>query len=132
MTLKQYLTLMSLGTAICWTAWTFIIFNIDPTGSDILGFIFFYVSLFLSLLGTISVIGFWIRQRMTKQDEVVFRHVKKTFNQAVMISSFIILVLILQQNSFLNWWNTIVLFILFGLVEAIVFSNRKYNNRDYV
>lgn len=123
---------MSLGTVICWTAWVFILFNIDPAQADFLSFIFFYSSLFLALLGTFSVIGFLFRRRVVKEDEIVFRHVKKTFRQGIMLATWVILFLFLQQSKLLTWWIATILIVLFVVIEGLIFANRKYNNRDYV
>ena len=132
MTLRQYLFLMSLGTLTCLTAWLFVVFNIDPNNTDIVSFVFFYTSLFLSLLGIISTISLWIKVKFLKSEEVVFRHVKKTFRQGAVSASLVVLLLLLQQYQFLTWWNLIILVILGILVEATIFSNRKFSNRDYV
>jgi hypothetical protein len=132
MTLRQYLFLMSLGTLICTVAWLFVIFNIDPNNTDTVSFVFFYASLFLSILGIISVVSLWIKVKFLKSEEVVFRHVKRTFRQGAVSASLVVLLLLLQQYQFLTWWNLIILVVLGILIEAIIFSNRKFSNRDYV
>ena len=117
---------MSLGTIICWIAWVFILFNIDPVQADFLAFTFFYSSLFLALLGTFSVIGFLFRRRVIKEDEIIFRHVKRTFRQGIMLSTWTILFLFLQQIKLLTWWIATILIILFIVIEGLIFANRKY------
>lgn len=132
MTLRQYLFFMSLGTGLCWLAWIFIILNIDPKQAGLAGFALFYLSLFLSLLGSISIAGFWIRKKIFRNDDIVFRHVKKTFRQGIMLALAIILALGLQQADKLCWWVPIVLIILIYLLEVLVFANRRHSNQDYV
>ena len=132
MTLRQYLILMSLGTAICWITWGVIISTIDPNNAGIWGLLFFYISLFLALVGTFSVIVFLIRRAVVKNDEVIFRHVSRTFRQSVTVSAMIIFLLFLLQKQMLTWWNTVLVIILFFALEGVVFTNRKYDNRDYV
>lgn len=132
MTLRQYLFLMSLGTLICSVAWLFVVFNIDPTNTDTVSFAFFYISLFLSILGIISVVSLWIKVKFLKSEEVVFRHVKRTFRQGAVSAALVVLLLLLQQHRFLTWWNLTILIVLGILIEAIIFSNRKFSNRDYV
>lgn len=132
MTLRQYLFLMSLSTLICSVAWLFVIFNIDPINTDSINFIFFYASLFLSLLGITSIVSLLIKVKIFKSEDVVFRHVKKTFRQGAVIASMIVLLLILQQYQLLTWWNLFILMVLGILIETIIFSNRKFSNRDYV
>lgn len=132
MTLKQYLYLMTIGTLICWIAWFFILFNTDPQDATLLIFGFFYTSLFLGIVGLFSVIGFLIKSKRAHKDDAVFRQVKKTFTQGILLGSFVIFILILRQFHLLFWWNAVFLVILYVLIEGVIISNRKYHNRDYV
>ena len=131
MTLRQYLVLMSLGTGLCWIAWFFILFSVDPIQAGRLVFFFFYVSLFMAVVGTFSVLGFLIRRWVVKDDELVFRHVKRTFRQSIFIAAVLIVVLMLLSNRLLAWWNLVLLLGLCIFLEAIVFTNRKFSNRTY-
>lgn len=116
---------------MCWLAWFFVIYSFDPGLAAWWVFIFFYASLFLALVGTISVIGFLIKQRLIKQDDVVFRHVRRTFRQSLILAGLIIIVLLLRQAAVLRWWNAPFLLGLWLVLEGIVFTNRKYRNPDY-
>ena len=129
MTLRQYLILMSIGTAICWVVWFLVIGNIDPNEAGVFGFLFFYASLFLALSGTISVIGFLLRKQLIKNDEIAFHHVRHTFRQGIFISLLILLILLMSQYQLLNWWTGMIAMLLFLVLESIVFANRKYRNK---
>jgi hypothetical protein len=132
MSLRYYLVLMSFGALVCWAAWMFVLDNIDPTQAGFFGFLFFYTSLFLALTGTCSVIGFLIKKMILKKDEVVFHHVKSTFRQGTLIALTVISGLILLQTNLLKWWSAIILIVFFSLIEGIIFTNRKYNNREII
>ncbi len=132
MTLKQYLAFMAIGTIMCWIAWLFILFNITPEQAGLLGFTFFYISLFLGIIGLFSVIGFSMKSKKVDQEEIVFRQVKKTFQQGVLFGIFVISSLILLQFNLLFWWNAILLALLYIVLEGAIISGRKYSNRDYV
>ncbi len=132
MTLKQYLLLMATGTIMCWIAWLFILFNISPEQAGLVGFAFFYTSLFLGTVGIFSVIGLLLKKRKTDKDEMIFRQVKRTFKQGILFGAFIILSLILLQFNLLFWWNAILLALLYIVLEGAIVTGRKYNNRDYV
>lgn len=132
MTLRQYLALMSFGTAICFIAWLFLIRNVNPADAGSWGFLFFYASLFLTIVGAFSVVGFLIRRAFIKNDEVVFRHVKHTFRQSVIVAFVICVSLFLAGHKLLAWWNFIILAFIGIILETIVFTNRKFQNRDYV
>ncbi len=124
MTLKQYLILMSIATGICALAWLFVIFNLDPNTAGTTGLLFFYSTLFFTLVGAYSTVGFWLRQILTKTDEVEFRVVKKTFRQGVMLSAFIILALFLQQKEMLNWWTGAIILVMIFIMEGLIFQSR--------
>lgn len=132
MTLRSYLFLMSIATLLCWLAWFLVLFSVDPTGSGFLGFLFFYASLFLAIVGSGSVLGFVARRSFLPSDEVVFRHVKQTFRQSILFSGFIFLALILLERRWLSWWSLLILLLLVVAVETIIFTNRKYRNGSYV
>ena len=123
---------MAFSTLICWVAFVFVLFNIDPAQAGVLGFGFFYVSLFLGIVGLFSIFGFLIKSRKVSHDDAVFRQVKKTFIQGILFGSFTVLALILRQFGFLYWWNSIFIIILYILIEGVILSNRKYHNREYV
>lgn len=132
MSLRQYLFLMTVGTGLCWLAWVFVLFNIDPFKIGWLGFLFFYSTLFFALVGTISVIGFLVRWRILGDDDIVFRHVKKTFRQGIFMALAVVILLFLLQKDLLTWWNGAIVIIIFLLIEGIIFTNRRYSNQDYV
>ena len=126
MSLRLYLILMSIGTFVCWGAWYFVIVNVDPFEGGKMGLFFFYVSLFLALMGSFSVVGFLVRSLVVKSDEALFHHVRHTFRHAILITSLIITALIFFQQKILNLWNGIVLLIFFLVLESIIFANRKF------
>ncbi|MFA6490589.1 MAG: hypothetical protein WCT43_01755 [Candidatus Magasanikbacteria bacterium] len=125
MNLKQYLILMSIGTLLCWVSWIFVIFKVSPVDSGFIGIFSFYLSLFLSIVGTFSVLGFMIRRVILKDDEVVFRHVRHTFRQSIFIATVITIVLILLSNKLLFWWNAIILVVFFIFIETVFFTSSR-------
>lgn len=132
MTLRQYLVLMTLATSLCWLTWFFAVFNIDPDSAGFIGFAFFYLSLFLGIVGLFSVIGFIWKNKKTEHEDAVFRQVKKTFIQGILFGTFVNTLLILLQFNFLYWWNAALLSLFYLLLEGAIISGRKYHNRDYV
>lgn len=128
MTLRLYLALMSFATLLCWVAWLFVIFYISPTEGGFLGLFFFYLSLFFSIVGTGSVIGFHIRRLVLKDEEIIFRHVRHTFRQSIILATAVIVIFMLTAASLLFWWNFIMLVLFFLFIEFILFTNRRHSN----
>ena len=132
MSLRLYLWIMSLGTFFCWVAWFFVIIKLAPEEAGFMGLMFFYMSLFLAIVGTFSVLGFLLRLLRLKNDQLVFRHVRHTFRQSILIGVFLISLLMLKANEAITWWIVTLLLLLLFLIEAILSTRRKFNNVDYV
>jgi len=124
MTLKTYLTIMLLATAICWTAWAIVINSIDPETTNIIGFLLFYASLFLSLVGTSAIIGFFIRFVALRR-ELIFRQVAVSFRQSFLFSVIIIVSLILQSFQMLTWYNALFLIAALTVFEFFLISYKR-------
>lgn len=124
MTLKNYLFVMSVLTAICWGIFLFVADLVDPTATNWLGFILFYLSLFLSLSGTSALIGFIFRFVALKK-ELAFNLVKVAFRQSFLFSIFIIFLLVLKSQELFNWINLILLVIVFAILELFFINYKK-------
>lgn len=123
MTLRQYLTIMTAGTILCWISWILVLFNVDPFTSGVSGFLFFYLTLFLALLGTVSIISYVVRSYVSDALTPMFRHVKKSFRDGAFGASAAILALSLMSTGLLRLWNlglfaVIVLFVILFIVSA--------------
>lgn len=124
MTLRQYLVLMTVGAVFCWTIWVSVLYLIDPTAAGFLGFAFFYLSLFLALAGSLSVLGLLLRMKFGKEG-AVFKTVMTSFRQATLLSLLVIGSLILKSQGVLTWWNTIFLILALTILEFFFMSYKK-------
>ncbi len=124
MTLKNYLIFMSIATGICWGAFAFVAGLVDPLKTNWLGFILFFLSLFLALAGVFALVGFVFRFVVFK-GEVAFRAVKLAFRQSFVFSSFAIILLLLASKDLLTWINFFLLSLLFLALEFFVASQAK-------
>jgi len=125
MTLRQYITIMIFGSILCWTAWGIVLVNIDPFQDTGTGFAFFYISLFFALLGTISVMAFFIRQLFSREALPMFRYVKRSFSDSFFISVALIILLFLQGKGYLNLWNTGIFVLALAFILAFSFTTKK-------
>lgn len=124
MTLKQYLLGMIMGTLVSWGALGLVINYLNPELAGNMGLLFLYLSLFLSIAGTVTLIGFTWRFFLHK-DEVLYRQVSVSFRQGVMIGLAVVVALFLQANSLLTWWNLILLVIALTVFEFLALSARR-------
>lgn len=124
MTLKNYLFVMVVLTAICWGIFVFVASLIDPTVTNWVGLSLFYLSLFLSLSGTTALIGFIFRFAALRK-ELAFNLVKVAFRQSFLFSLFIVILLILKSQQLFNWVNLLLLVIIFAILELFLISYKK-------
>ncbi|MCX6800351.1 MAG: hypothetical protein NT091_04360 [Candidatus Falkowbacteria bacterium] len=124
MTLRLYLSLMSLATLACWSIFVFIINIINPETTNLFGFISFYFSLSLSLIGTSTILGFFIRFILLKQN-LAFRVVAETFRQSFLFTLFIITSLILLSRDIFDWINLVMLISVLSMIEFFILGYSK-------
>lgn len=124
---------MSIGTLLCWTAFVFIIWMVNPTETNFVGFFLFYISLFLSLIGSSAIVGFLIRFIGMKRT-LAFYLVKDAFRQSLFFSFFVVAILLLLAYNLFTWFNLFLLVLFLGALEFFLISYRrshlinKYNN----
>lgn len=111
------LTLFSLGFFIL------ILSNINPFDSDILTISMFFVSLFIFITGILTLIGFYIRVRVSN-NEIFFANFKPSLRQATLFSLALIGILIFQSLKVLTWWDALMLTLSILLIE-LYFQNKN-------
>lgn len=121
MTLRSYLLGMFLSTIVCWLAFGLILFYVNPYNSGALGLIAFYISLFFASIGTLTLIGFYLRVWFSK-NEILFAHVNPSFRQAILLSIILVGSLVLQAFHLLTWWDGALFVLSIVLVEFYFIS----------
>lgn len=124
MTLKKYLIVTALATAMCWTIFLFVASVVNPELTNWLGFLLFYLSLFMAVSGTASLIGFLIRF-VALRHELAFYAVKVAYRQSFLFALFIIAILILLSQSLFTWLNLLMLVAVFVIAEMVMIHSQK-------
>ncbi len=125
MHVKTYNVSMVLATVIAWLGFSVILSNFDPTQANWVVFLLFYLVLFLALLGTLSLLGFWFRKLWNRQRGVVRVMVTESFRQGIIFSIVLIVALWLQSMRVLSWWNMLILIILASVLEFVILLFRQ-------
>lgn len=125
MSLRQYLFMMSFAAILCWVSWGFVLVNIDPFQGSKLGFFFFYLSFYSGLLGTFSLLFFFVSKKLSNQIVPLYVHVRRSFLCSVIVSFALVMVLYLNAKNVLTFWNFILLLSIFILLFAFAISYRK-------
>lgn len=124
MSLRHYLVLMTIGTGLSWCAWLLVLFKIDPFLSGPFGLVSFFLSLFLALVGTLSLFGFLFRKAFSR-DHVAFRHVGASFRQALFFSLVVVGALLLRGVDLFTWWSMMFLVAGFAMLELFFLTRES-------
>jgi len=126
MTLSRYILYMFFITMVCWLIWVVVIFQIDPFNAGVLGFIFFYLTLFFALVSGFAVLGLVFRRLFIRQG-VPEKQVSLALRQGVLFAILIIGSLIMSSFGTFSIFNTI-LFI--GVLAALEFFFLSIKGQD--
>lgn len=110
-------------TLIAYLIFAAVIFNFDPRVAGPTIIVFFYASLFLSLLGTFSVVGFILRHWFGK-DGIIFRQVITSFRQSILLSLIAISSLFMQQTGVLRMPLIVLLIAAMAILELFFITKR--------
>ncbi|MFH1142701.1 MAG: hypothetical protein ABIH67_00505 [Candidatus Uhrbacteria bacterium] len=124
MTFKQYLIVMLVGTACAWLSWLISLYTTDPTETSVLGFMFFYLTLFIALVGSLTIFGSAIRVFL-KKPNVISRQAFIAFRHGFLFSLLIIGSLILISFDVLRWWSIILLITVLVCFELFFLTSRR-------
>mgnify|MGYP000162132734 CR=1 FL=1 len=111
---------MIVATALAWLGFFIIINSFDPYEANAVVFMLFYGVLFLASLGTLSLLGFWLRTLWNRRRGRPRLMVTESFRQSIIFAGVLIIALWLQASRILTWWNIIILVILGAVVEFFI------------
>ena len=98
MTTRKYLLYLSLITVIAWILWVMVVRFIDPTTGASLALLLFYLALFISLAGTFTLIGYFLRM-LTAGNEITGIRLSISGRQGILFSILVIISLMLKGNG---------------------------------
>ncbi len=99
-----------------WIAFVVVIFKLDVQESLGLAMGFFFFSLFLALIYTFAVIGFYLRVWLY-HNEIYYNHINISLRQGVLLAIVSIGCLAFQLLFVLTWWTGVLLVGAAALVE---------------
>jgi len=103
------------------TIWLLVLFFLDPTQAGTLGYVLFFLSLFLTVASVASLIGFGLR-RVLRVQQLAAYSVRSALRQGIMLALFVCILLILVRLRVYQWWVAVILTIFFVSAELIFFS----------
>jgi hypothetical protein len=124
MTFRAFLIFMTVATIMAWAGWIVVLIAIDPTKAGVLAFVFFYLTLSLSLIGTLTMGGTGVRY-LAKREEILSRHVSKSFRQAFLFTILVDGSLMLMSRGLFRWWTAMLLILFLAVVELAFLTAQK-------
>ncbi len=123
MLLNRYFIYLLLLIILSWLVFISVLLYIDPFVVGILGVIVFYVSLGMALVGSFTLIGFFIR--LNTQDITTDQAHAVSIRQALFFTVIILYILILQQNHILTTQNVLIFIAVMTLLELGIIIFKK-------
>lgn len=124
MSLRSYLILMALATALAWLSWAVVLNGIDPTRSGVFGFLLFYITLAVALFGTFSILDLLIRLWRAK-DIPAPRLVLIAFRHGILFSLLCISSILLLSQGWFRWWTMFLVVLITAFFELVFLTSRR-------
>lgn len=124
MSLRSYLLGLSVSSGLCWIAWVLTIVNTNPGQGGQSALLSFYISLFVALLGTLTLLGYAARLVLSN-NELKYQHIRVAFRQALLVSLLVTAALLLQAIRLLSWWDILLLVVIAALAELYLRSHGR-------
>lgn len=128
MTLRTFLGGSAAGALLGWLVWVAIVLWLDPIQAGTVGFVLFFLALFLAVTSTAALAGYGVR-RLVGAHMHPSHHVRPSLRQALILGSFFDILLILQLLRLSRWWLTLILIVLFICVELVFLSYDRSTKR---
>ena len=120
----KYLAIIGSAGIISFLAWIVVINKMDPFESTGLALTLFLVSLFFALACTFTVIGFYLRMWLNK-NEIFYGHINIAFRQGVLLALIAVGCMIFQLLDVLTWWSGLLLIATLTLVEFYAMAKEQ-------
>lgn len=120
--MSRYLLSTSIASLFSWASFLVVLIQIDPYVSTRLALSLFFTTLFFSLTSTFTIIGCYIRRRISN-NEIVYNHLRVTVRQSILLSIITLGCLLFLLFDLLTWWDGLLLVAIISLIEFYFSSN---------
>jgi hypothetical protein len=129
MTVKKYLFLLIVVTIVSWALWFLVVTFIDPSTGASLALSLFYLTLFLSLLGTLTLLGYGLRL-LTARQEMTRQRLNIALRQGVLFSLLVNICLFFKAHDKLSLITVLLTILILSLIEFFFLSLRGQAGSD--
>ena len=121
MNLRQYLIVLTLGTAVALSAWFIVLLAIDPVHAGTLGFFVFYVTMMAGVAGVLTILGTIIRARRSSEEQVGTA-VARSLRQGLLLTVLVVGSLMMLAKGFFSTTTAFLLILLVAVIEFLFLS----------
>ena len=112
----RYLAIIGTAGVFSWIAWIVVLNKLDPFESTGLALGLFYLSLFFALMCTFTVLGFYFRVWLNK-NEIYYSHINIALRQGFLLTLIALGCLTFQLLNVLTWWSGLLFIATVTMVE---------------
>lgn len=121
MSVKQYLLFLASGTAIAVCAWFIVLISINPVTAGAFGFLAFYVTLFVALIGVFTTLATILRMQR-KKHPTVESMIKVSLRQGVLLAILVQGALIMLSKGLLSISVLLIIILVISIIEFLFLS----------
>jgi hypothetical protein len=124
MTHNRYLLFVGIAGLVSWVAWFIVLQKLDPFESTGLALGLFFLSLFFALSCTFTIIGFYFRLWLNK-NEIYSQHITIAFRQGIELTIIALGCVFFLILGVLNWWSGFLLILCVSLIELYFVARQE-------
>jgi len=121
---KRYMQPLIGAAVVSWTGWAVVISKLDPYESTGLALALFFLSMLMALTCTFSVIGFYLRKWITK-NEISINYINTSIRQGLLLAMCTLICIAFLLLGVLTWWNGLLVVAIIVLLEFYI-TSRNY------
>ena len=118
MTVRAFVVGSLTAAVLSWGIWLAIIKYLDPLRAGLIGFLLFFLALFLAVASAMGLTGYAVRRLITPRQLSAYT-VRSSLRQGILLSLFLNLLLLLQLLRFYKWWLALLAILFFIFIEFI-------------
>lgn len=117
MTHHRYISIIGGSGFAAWLSWILVITRLNPYESMEMALAFFFLTFFIALASTFTVLGFYFRVWLFR-NEIFYKHINIALRQGFFLALIAVFSLVFQLMRVLSWWSGLLLILIAVLLES--------------
>lgn len=120
----KYLIPIIIAGSFAWASVALVIYRLDPYKSTQLALTLFFVSLFIALICTFTLLGYFIRTKI-HISEIFYSHINVALRQGILLSVCSLSCIFLLVINALTWWSGLFIVLFITMIEVYASSQQS-------